>query len=54
MPTILIIPLLGYCIWLLALTIVNESVGVWLFGVLVVILTNALCKATNWVDKEEE
>jgi hypothetical protein len=54
MPTILIIPLLGYCIYLLALTIVNESAGVWLFGVLVLVLTKRLCKATNWMDKETE
>ena len=54
MPTILIIPLLGYCMWLLALTIVNESAMCYLLGVIVMVLTSALCKATNWMDKETE
>ena len=54
MPTILIVPLLGYCMWLLALTIVNESALCYLLGVVVVVLTSALCKATNWMDKETE
>ena len=52
--TLLVVLLLGYCIYMLALTIVNESMAAMLFGVLVLVLGNALCKATNWMDKEKE
>ena len=47
MPVILILPSLMFCIYMLALTIVNESMGVLLFGVLVLMLGNALCTRTN-------
>jgi hypothetical protein len=54
MISLLIAPLLVYCAYMLALTWVNESIAVFLFAPLVLILTNALCKATNWMDKEDE
>lgn len=54
MKTLLIILLLGYCIFMLALTIVNESTAMLLYIVLVWVLGRALCKATNWMDKENK
>lgn len=54
MKLVLIIGLLGYSMLMLAQTIVAESMGALLFGVLVLVLGNALCKATNWMDKETE
>ena len=53
MKLILIIGLLGYSMLMLAQTIVAESIGALLFGVLVLVLGNALCKTTNWMNKEE-
>ena len=44
---------LFFCIYMLALSIVNNSMGVFLFGTGVLILGTALCKRTNWMDKEE-
>ena len=49
-----ILPALYFCIYMLALTIVNNSMGVLLFGPCVLILGNALCKHTNWMTNEEE
>jgi hypothetical protein len=54
MKVLLIIPALLYCILMFSVTYVNESIGVYLFGTLVLVLGSALCKATNWMDKEEE
>jgi hypothetical protein len=54
MLSILIAPLLVYCVYMLAVTWVSDSIAVFLYAPLVIILTNALCKATNWMDKETE
>jgi hypothetical protein len=54
METLLIMPALGFCMYMLALTIVNMSMGVYLFGPLVLILGCLLCRATNWMTKEDE
>ena len=43
---------LFFCIYMLAWTIVNESLVALLFGVLVLVLGKALCKHTNWMDEE--
>ncbi len=53
MHILLIIPLLGYCMYMLALTIVNESMACWLFGFGVLLLGNKLCRATNWIKDDD-
>jgi hypothetical protein len=53
MPVLLILPALGFCMYMLALTIVNMSMGVYIFGPCVLILGNALCRATNRTEEEE-
>jgi hypothetical protein len=53
MNTLLILPALGFSMYMFALTIVNMSMGVYLFGPCVLILGIALCKATNKTEEED-
>ena len=53
MSVLLILPLLGFWIFLLAEALANERGIAWLYSVLVLVMGNALCKATNWMDEEK-
>ncbi len=47
-----ILLVLGFFIFMTALTIAQESIAAVLFGAGVLLTGNELCKRTNWMDEE--